>query len=289
MNTLDTNPPKMKLSGQADARGRVRWGAGVLCFLLLGFFVHHKVVSPMSEQRAQALLEKQFVPDLLNGVAPVGYPIAHGTAVALLEIDELDLRKVVIEGSQAHDLAKGPGHLVGSALPGQPGTSAILGRSSSFGSSFSRLDELEAGQKIMLTTAQGVHTYSVIDSSVRSSTDAAAFIGERNMLLLITGVGGTSPDQRLVVRALLTSPVFPTGTAVLDNQTSVSELGLEGSDSSPRQLALWLIALLVIALALNPVVDRVGKRVTWLIACPVVLVVLLQVWRNASLMYPGIG
>lgn len=277
------------ISDLTNPRQRVRWGAGVMLFLLLGLFVYQKLVTPMSEQRAQTLLEKQFVPDLLNGVAPVGYPISQGTAVALLEIEDIGLRKVVIEGTQTEELARGPGHLVGSALPGQPGTAAILGRSNSFGSSFSRLDELKTGDNIAVTTAQGVHSYSVIDSSVRSSSDAAAFIGERNMLILITGVGGSSPDQRLVVRALLISPVFPAGTAANDVRTSVGELGLQGSGSSPMQVAMWLFALLLVVLALRPLADRVGPRVTWLIACPVVLVVLLQVWRNVSLMYPGIG
>jgi hypothetical protein len=66
------------------------------------------------------------------------------------------------------------------------------------------------------------------------------------MLLLITGVGGASPDQRLVVRALLTSPVFPAGAAATEVQTMTAELGLEGSTESPMQLALWLFLLMIL-------------------------------------------
>jgi sortase A len=277
------------LSMTQEMRQKVRWGSGVLLVLILGLFVYAKVFTPISEDRAQALLEKEFVPALLNGIAPVGYPIEAGTSVALLEIEDINVRRVVIEGTHAEDLAKGPGHLVGSAMPGQPGTSAILGRSSRYGSAFARLDELKAGQEITVTTAQGEHTYEVVDSTVRSANDSAAFTGERNMLLLITGVGGASPDERLVVRALLTSPVFPAGTAATDIQTTTAELGLEGSTQSPVQLAIWLFLLLILLISLIALSKKIGKRVTWLIAVPLLTVVLFQVWHNATLMYPSIG
>ena len=277
------------LNEKKDLRLRVRWGAGILLFLVIGSFLYGKVFTPMSEGRSQTLLEKEFVPALLNGVAPVGYPIESGTSVALLEVKGIDLRSVVIEGTEAEDLAKGPGHLVGSALPGQPGTSAILGRSSRYGAAFARLDELKSGQVVKVTTAQGEHTYEIVDSTVRSANDSAAFTGERNMLLLITGVGGSSPDKRLVVRALLTSPVFPAGAPAVDVQTSTAELGLEGSTHSPIQLALWLVLLMFLLIVLVPVSQRIGARVTWLLAAPLVLVLASQVWHNASLMYPSIG
>ena len=277
------------LSMTQDVRQKVRWGSGVLLVLMVGLFVFAKFFTPMSENRSQALLEKEFVPALLNGIAPVGYPIEAGASIALLEIEDIDVRRVVVEGTRAEDLAKGPGHLVGSAIPGQPGTSAILGRSSRYGSAFARLDELQAGQEITVTTAQGEHTYEVVDSTVRSANDSAAFTGERNMLLLITGVGGASPDQRLVVRALLTSTVFPAGAAATEVKTTTAELGLEGSTESPMQLARWLFLLLFLLISLIPMTDKIGKRVTWLIALPILAVALFQVWQHATLMYPSIG
>ena len=277
------------LSMTQEVRQKVRWGSGALLVLLLGLFVYANVFTPMSEDRAQALLEKGFAPALLNGVAPVGYPIESGTPVALIEIKDINVRRVVVEGTRAEELAKGPGHLVGSAIPGQPGTSAILGRSSRYGSAFARLDELKAGQEVTVTTAQGVHTYEVVDSTLRSANDSAAFTGERNMLLLITGVGGASPDQRLVVRALLTSPVFPAGAAATEVQTTTAELGLEGSTKSPMQLALWLFLLMVLLVVTILLTEKTGKRVTWLIAIPLITVALFQVWHHATLMYPSIG
>ena len=277
------------LASTGELRQKVRWASVALIVLIVGLFAYAKGFTPMAEDRSQALLEKEFTPALLNGVAPVGYPIENGAPVALIEIKDINVRRVVVEGTHAEDLAKGPGHLVGSALPGQPGTSAILGRSSRYGSAFKRIAELQAGQQVIVTTAQGKHTYEVIDSTVRSANDSAAFTGERNMLLLITGVGGSSPDKRLVVRALLTSPVFPAGPAATDVETSIAELGLEGSNHSALQLAIWLFLLLILLVIAVPFSEKIGKRVTWLIAIPLLAVVLFQVWHHATLMYPAIG
>lgn len=273
----------------SSARTRLRWAACVVLCCVLGLLIYNRVMTPLSQDRAQSLMVKDFVPALLNGLGPVGYPIDEGTAIALLEVDKLGLEAIVVEGTQSEDLAKGPGHLIGSALPGQPGTSAILAHSNIYGSTFARLNELLPGNDISLTTGQGKHNYKVLDSTVRSADDAAAFLGERNMLLLITGGGGTSPNQRLVVRAELTSAVFPSGLVDKNVRTSTSELGLEGSSQAPRQVLLWLLLLFVLLLISTPIIDFVGTRVGWLLCAPVLLVVALQIWRNASLMFPAIG
>ena len=46
------------LSMTQEMRQRVRWGSAVLLVLILGLFVYAKVFTPMSEDRAQALLER---------------------------------------------------------------------------------------------------------------------------------------------------------------------------------------------------------------------------------------
>jgi uncharacterized membrane protein len=72
-------------------------------------------------------------------------------------------------------------------------------------------------------------------------------------------------------------------------QTSTAELGLEGSSHSPIQLAIWLFLLMFLLASLAPISQRIGTRVTWLMAVPLVLVVASQVWHNVRLMYPAIG
>ena len=66
-----------------------------------------------------------------------------------------------MEGVRRRDLKKGPGHLTGSPLPGQPGNSVISGHRTTYGAPFGDLDELVAGDRIEVETALGLHIYEV--------------------------------------------------------------------------------------------------------------------------------
>ena len=257
--------------------------AMVLFVLSIGSFVFGSVFAPLIHDRQSEMLEDRLASDLINGLAPVSYPIAVGAPVGLIEIPGRDIRTVVIEGTRARELSKAAGHLVGSALPGQPGVSAVLGRSRDHGAEFANLDQVKVGDEITATTGQGVHTYEVIDIAVRASRDMAAFQGEGHMLILATVVDG---NDRLVVRASLTSPVFPGGEPA-EHSTSVDELGLTGDSSSWSTAALWLSLATIVALAYPVIVRQVGRRVAWMIVVPVGMWMAIETWAALSLTGPA--
>ncbi len=257
--------------------------AMVLFVLSIGSFVFGSVFAPLIHDRQSEMLEDRLASDLINGLAPVSYPIAVGAPVGLIEIPGRDIRTVVIEGTRARELSKAAGHLVGSALPGQPGVSAVLGRSRDHGAEFANLDQVKVGDEITATTGQGVHTYEVIDIAVRASRDMAAFQGEGHMLILATVVDG---NDRLVVRASLTSPVFPGGEPA-EHSTSVDELGLTGDSTSWSTTALWLSLATIVALAYPVIVRQVGRRVAWMIVVPVGMWMAIETWAALSLTGPA--
>jgi LPXTG-site transpeptidase (sortase) family protein len=261
----------------------VRRFAIVIFVLAFGSLMFNQLLGPLVHNRAVTALEQRLASDLVNGVAPVSNPIALGVPIGLIEVPNRDVRAVVIEGSKAEQLAQASGHLIGSALPGQPGVSAILGRSQTYGAEFKNLDQLIVGDEVVVTTGQGVHTYEVIDITVRSARDAAAFQGEGHMLILATVVDSS---DRLVVRATLTSPVFPAGEAT-DHQTSLDELGLAGDSSSWSDLALWMLIAALLAAGFPVIVNQVGRRVGWLVVAPIAMWVALEVWTAISLMSPS--
>ena len=261
----------------------VRRFAIVIFMLAFGSLMFNQILGPLVHDRAATALEQRLASDLVNGVAPVSNPIAVGVPIGLIEVPNRDVRAVVIEGSKAEQLAQASGHLIGSALPGQPGVSAILGRSQTYGAEFKNLDQLIVGDEVVVTTGQGVHTYEVIDITVRSARDAAAFQGEGHMLILATVVDSS---DRLVVRATLTSPVFPAGEAT-DHQTSLDELGLAGDSSSWSDLALWMLIAALLAAGFPVIVNQVGRRVGWLVVAPIAMWVALEVWTAISLMSPS--
>ena len=261
----------------------VRRFAIVIFVLAFGSLMFNQILGPLVHDRAATALEQRLASDLVNGVAPVSNPIALGVPIGLIEVPNRDVRAVVVEGSKAEQLAQASGHLIGSALPGQPGVSAILGRSQTYGAEFRNLDQLIVGDEVVVTTGQGVHTYEVIDITVRSARDAAAFQGEGHMLILTTVVDSS---DRLVVRATLTSPVFPAGEAT-DHQTSLDELGLAGDSSSWSDLALWMLIAALLAAGFPVIVNQVGRRVGWLVVTPIAMWVALEVWTAISLMSPS--
>ena len=261
----------------------VRRFAIVIFMLAFGSLMFNQILGPLVHDRAATALEQRLASDLVNGVAPVSNPIALGVPIGLIEVPNRDVRAVVVEGSKAEQLAQASGHLIGSALPGQPGVSAILGRSQTYGAEFRNLDQLIVGDEVVVTTGQGVHTYEVIDITVRSARDAAAFQGEGHMLILATVVDSS---DRLVVRATLTSPVFPAGQAT-DHQPTLDELGLAGDSSSWSDLALWMLIAALLAAGFPIIVNQVGRRVGWLVVAPIAMWVALEVWTAISLMSPS--
>jgi sortase A len=84
--------------------------------------------------------------------------------VAHIVIPKIGVDKIVVEGVSLADLKRGPGHFPGSPLPGQQGNAAIAGHRTTYGAPFNRLDELDEGDEIRVTTLQGTFRYEVADT-----------------------------------------------------------------------------------------------------------------------------
>lgn len=84
-----------------------------------------------------------------------------GEAFAQIRISAIDLDVTVVEGVRRRDLKKGPGHLTGTPLPGQPGNAVVSGHRTTYGAPFGELGELASGDRIEVETAIGVHVYEV--------------------------------------------------------------------------------------------------------------------------------
>ena len=76
----------------------------------------------------------------------------------------------MVEGVSLPDLKKGPGHYPETPLPGQEGNAAIAGHRTTYGAPFNRLDELEPGDEVTVTTVQGEFTYEVTETQIVSPT-----------------------------------------------------------------------------------------------------------------------
>jgi sortase A len=103
-----------------------------------------------SEQRRIAFLAR-----LARRSAREGDPIGR------IDIPRIGARFVVIQGTDAATLRKGPGHYPDTTFPGLGGTVAVAGHRTTYGAPFRRIDELHPGDPIVLELPYGRFTYAV--------------------------------------------------------------------------------------------------------------------------------
>ena len=74
--------------------------------------------------------------------------VREGDAIGRLVVPRLDLRTVVVEGTRAVDLSRGPGHYRSTSLPGSGAVVAIAGHRTTYGQPFRHIDDLEPGDVV---------------------------------------------------------------------------------------------------------------------------------------------
>jgi sortase A len=94
-----------------------------------------------------------------------------GDAVGKIQIPRIGLSTVFVEGTDAGDLRKGPGHYPGTPLPGQRGTVAIAGHRTTYGAPFRRIDKIKPRDEITLNMPYGRFTYRVERTRIVKPTD----------------------------------------------------------------------------------------------------------------------
>ena len=78
--------------------------------------------------------------------------------IGRLEIPAIGLTKYIVEGVSVRSLKQGPAHFAETPLPGQFGNSAIAGHRTTYGQPFWSINELAAGDEIIVTLATGNYT-----------------------------------------------------------------------------------------------------------------------------------
>ena len=109
------------------------------------------------------------VPDTLpNPEGPPADPRAPEPLVELgtIEIPKIGVSKSIFEGVTLTTLDHGPGHWPGTAMPGHQGNVVIAGHRVSHDKPFRHLEQLEIGDDVIMTTAEGRFVYKVTGTEV---------------------------------------------------------------------------------------------------------------------------
>ncbi|WP_369248776.1 sortase [Streptomyces sp. R41] len=294
--TLATPASRPRVPGVTAVRHLARGGLLTLAALLFGLTAQLLLLSGLQERAAQHAAFDELRAQLALGTAPVaqtdqqGDLLAPGTPVALIDIPAVHVRQVVLEGTDSAVLTDGPGHRRDTPLPGQAGTSVLLGRAAAYGGPFGRLDELATGETFTVTTGQGKAKYQVI--GVRRAGDPAPATPAtgKGRLVLVTATGPSfMPGGVLRVDADLVSAPAQTPAAVIRSGTlPEAEQPLARPSGVPWPLVMWLQALVAVAVAAAWAWHRWGRHQTWIVFAPVVAVLGLQVATRTTELLPNV-
>ncbi len=130
-----------------------------------------------------------------------------GDAIGRIKIKRMGINFVIVEGTDAQDLRKGPGHYADTPIPGIPGTVAIAGHRTTYLAPFRRLNRMRPGDLITVEMPYARFTYR---TQLRRIVDpsAYAYVTARkhyDRLALTACHPLYSAAQRIVVFAKLVS------------------------------------------------------------------------------------
>jgi sortase A len=127
--------------------------------------------------------------------------LVAGAPMARLQIPRIGLDAIVLEGVDDDELNAGPGHLPGSAFPGEPGNSVISAHRDRH---FNHADALDVGDTIVTESGTYRTEWVIVSKRVIAKDDPALFRTPDATLTLTTcwpiRYLGPAPD-RLIITA----------------------------------------------------------------------------------------
>jgi len=282
--TPEAPAPKPKRDGRKIA-GAVFAGVGVVVALFLAF---EFFATQLIYDRSQSLLRQQLQSLVASKEATSTMWIpADGQPIGVLTIPVIGLSTVMVQGSTTSMTEQGPGHLRGTPMPGRFGNSVLLGRRSTYGAPFQRLDELRPGDTVDVATGAGEFTYLVATVAViRPGEPDVTGPSNDSRLTMITSSPRYMATGRFAVTAVLRGPPAeqPVSPAVAIAPT---ELALEADTGGLGGFLLWIELAAVALLGALWLKRRVSWRVAWLLGTPLVVALLWAAFRAADRFFPA--
>lgn len=134
-----------------------------------------------------------------------GNPIVlPADTLGILAIRKIELKLPLLKGASMANLKIGAGLMEETAMPGEPGNMVLTAhRSYTYGRFFNRLDEVEAGDEIIVATLENVYRYAVYDKLIVEPDDVLVLGGDpdERILTLVTCHPIYNATHRLIVRA----------------------------------------------------------------------------------------
>lgn len=186
-------------------------GMVVLLFVVYELYITN-IFSAQKQANATTVLDHEWdtVPAAAGGQQRVDhYDLTDGHGIAKLYIPALghDYHFTVIEGTTQADLAIGPGHYAGTALPGQPGNMAIAGHRVGQGAPFDDLGLVQSCDAIVIETQSDWYVYrtlpmtnEVVDwATTKATTSQCSGPDGEGKVAPLTGLYAKTVGQEIVL------------------------------------------------------------------------------------------
>lgn len=274
--------------------GRSFIALGILVLLFAGY---QNWITDSTQRDSQITLTKEVtkvisLPDTTKVVGPAT-PLATspdpgvGHWLGVIQIPKLNVKQVIVDGTDKAQLQLGPGHYIGSAMPGERGNVAIAGHRTTWGRPFRNLDKLRMGDEIIITTPRASSMYRIIWTKVVSPDDVSVLKQTSDATLTLTTCNPPySAVSRLVVRAVLaavgtTQTVHHTTT--IKEQRSVTLAKQERYPTWPSYIYGLILALVLI------IGERTRRKFKWRGQIATVLITLVAATPITLLWFNGIA
>ncbi len=167
-----------------------------------GAYIHVKA------RFAQKLLLNAWEQSLAGEARVRPWPWADTWPVARLRMVERGIDLIVLSGITGRTLAFGPGHMQGSALPGERGNSVIGGHRDTH---FEFLRDVVVNDRFTIETTDGESRwFQIIDAGVKDSrTSGIRLDSEANLLTLVTCYPFDAVDTGGSLRFVVTARQLP--------------------------------------------------------------------------------
>ena len=279
----------------SQSRRNLRNLTGIAALMIV-IFIANVLFSQLFNMVEQTRLRMAFSDQLRLATAPTSevtfdkIVLAQGAPVAIIQIPQLGLNDVVVEGTDSATMRSGPGHRRDTVLPGQQGVSVIMGRAAAYGAPFANLQALHTGAKFKIITAQGVQVFKSLGIRYAGDYSLPPVQANQSRLVLLTARGGPySPSGIARLDAELISKVQPAGVRVstfANVPREDRELGFDLRFGWALVLALQLLILAEIAAVWC--YRRFGARGTYLVFTPILLFSVILVMDQTTRLLPNL-
>lgn len=189
----------------------------------------------IEQRHLQALWRQQQV--ILRADGQGVTAMRRSTGLTRISIPSIQLSAVMVEGTDGLSLMVGPGHMLGTAEPGEPGNSVITAHRDTF---FRNIMRVRPGDPIIIERDSHSFTYTVEGFRfVKASDISVAAPATDNRLTLVTCDPayhlGAAPQRLVVVSKLATQTPASPSVAVWKQPQSLVQAKQEMAKAAAKQ------------------------------------------------------